>query len=59
MPVLSKTWFREDDGQDLVEYTLLIAFITMASAALLLYNTATVAKIWANADLRLRQVGGL
>jgi Flp pilus assembly pilin Flp len=58
MPVLSKTWFREDDGQDLVEYTLLIAFITVASAALLLYNTATVAQIWANADHRLHQVGG-
>jgi Flp pilus assembly pilin Flp len=52
-------WFREDDGQDLVEYTLLIAFITIASAALLLYNTATVAQIWANADQRLRQVSGL
>jgi Flp pilus assembly pilin Flp len=58
MPVLFKTWFREDDGQDLVEYTLLIAFITMASAALLLYNTATVAQIWARADLRLHQVAG-
>ena len=33
---------RNDDGQDLIEYTLLIAFIMMASAALLIANGDSV-----------------
>jgi Flp pilus assembly pilin Flp len=37
---------RREDGQDLVEYSLLLAFITIVSAALFLYNSGAVAGIW-------------
>jgi Flp pilus assembly pilin Flp len=39
-------WFREEDGQDLVEYSLLLAFVVVTSAALFLYNSDAVAAIW-------------
>ena len=38
---------KDDDGQDLVEYTLLIAFICLASAILISGSGATTTnKIW-------------
>lgn len=39
-------YLRREDGQDLVEYSLLLGFITMTSAALFLYNSDAVAGIW-------------
>jgi len=38
--------WRDDDGQDVVEYALLIAFVVVASAALLGYNGQNTAVIW-------------
>ena len=41
------TLWRQEDGQDLVEYTLLIAFVTLASAALFLVGTSgNVNTVW-------------
>ncbi len=37
---------RREEGQDLVEYTLLLAFIVVTSAALLLTNQDAIAAIW-------------
>jgi Flp pilus assembly pilin Flp len=45
MNFLKKLW-REDDGQDLVEYTLLLAFVVVMSAALLLTNQEAINTIW-------------
>jgi Flp pilus assembly pilin Flp len=42
---LHKCLCRED-GQDLVEYSLLLAFIAVLTAALFLYNSGAVAGIW-------------
>jgi Flp pilus assembly pilin Flp len=43
-------WFVEllerDDGQDLIEYTLLIAFVALASAALFLGAGGSLTSIW-------------
>ena len=36
----------EDDGQDITEYTLLLAFVALVSAALFLHNTASISCIW-------------
>ena len=33
MPRLLRTLCREEDGQDLIEYTLLITFLALASAS--------------------------
>jgi Flp pilus assembly pilin Flp len=41
-----RAWWRDERGQDLVEYTLLLAFVVLNAAALLLFNVETVASIW-------------
>ena len=37
---------REDQGQDLVEYTLLLAFVSLASAALFIGAGGSMKNIW-------------
>jgi Flp pilus assembly pilin Flp len=36
MKMLMKAILKDDGGQDLIEYTLLMAFVALASAALLI-----------------------
>ena len=45
MKFLRRCWF-EEDGQDLIEYTLLLAFVALASAAIFLGAGGNVAGIW-------------
>jgi Flp pilus assembly pilin Flp len=46
---------RDDQGQDLVEYTLLLAFVALASAALFISAGGSIAGIWNVANSRLAQ----
>ena len=46
-------FIREDEGQDLVEYTLLLAFVCLASAALFINAGTSISGIWTQANLRL------
>jgi Flp pilus assembly pilin Flp len=39
-------FLQNDNGQDLVEYSLLLAFIVVASVALFFVNMSSVAGIW-------------
>ena len=41
---------REEKGQDLVEYTLLLAFVCLASAALFIGAGSSLAGIWGEAN---------
>ena len=41
---------REEEGQDLVEYTLLLAFVCLASAALFIGAGNSLAGIWTDAN---------
>jgi Flp pilus assembly pilin Flp len=41
-----KRFLRDEAGQDLIEYTLLMAFIALASAALIANLGMSVAGIW-------------
>ncbi len=50
---LWKRFWNEEDGQDLVEYTLLLAFIALASAALFINAGTSVSQIWTQAQTRL------
>ena len=43
----------EETGQDLVEYTLLLAFVCLASAALFINAGTAVSGIWGQANMRL------
>jgi Flp pilus assembly pilin Flp len=45
---------REEEGQDLVEYTLLLAFVCLASAALFIGAGSSLAGIWTDANVVLR-----
>ena len=50
-------WFvqflREEQGQDLIEYTLLLAFVALASAALFIGAGGSVQGIWSVTNSQL------
>jgi len=41
-----RVFWREEEGQDLIEYTLLLAFVAMAAAALFIGSGGKVKTIW-------------
>ncbi|MGI8961058.1 MAG: Flp family type IVb pilin [Bryobacteraceae bacterium] len=41
-----KAFWQEEDGQDLVEYSLLLAFIALAAVALLSSAGGSIKTIW-------------
>ena len=45
MTFLRNLW-NDDQGQDLIEYTLLLAFVALASAALFIGAGGSVKGIW-------------
>ena len=46
-------FLRDEQGQDLIEYTLLLAFVALASAALFIAAGGSVSTIWGVASSRL------
>jgi Flp pilus assembly pilin Flp len=50
---LLKSFVREAQGQDLVEYTLLLAFVCLASAALFIGAGGNLAGIWSVANSQI------
>jgi Flp pilus assembly pilin Flp len=50
---LTLQFLRDESGQDLIEYTLLLAFIALASAALLSKAGQSTAGIWGSANTTL------
>ncbi|MEQ1883416.1 MAG: Flp family type IVb pilin [Bryobacteraceae bacterium] len=44
---------REEEGQDLIEYTLLLAFVCLASAALFINAGQSISGIWSVANTTL------
>jgi Flp pilus assembly pilin Flp len=50
-----KLFFGDESGQDLVEYSLLLAFVSLASAALFIGVGRTIASIWGAANTSLSQ----
>lgn len=46
-------FIHDESGQDLTEYALLLAFIVMASAALLFSSTDAMRGIWVKTDAQL------
>jgi Flp pilus assembly pilin Flp len=43
-------FLREEQGQDLIEYTLLMAFIALASSAIFVHVGSSVNKVWSTAN---------
>lgn len=52
MNTLRRFW-NDEQGQDLIEYTLLMAFVALASAALFIGAGGSVKGIWATTNSRL------
>ncbi len=50
---LLKFFLRDESGQDLIEYTLLLAFVAMASAALFISAGQSVQGIWSVTNSQL------
>jgi Flp pilus assembly pilin Flp len=53
MKTMWNNFLRDEQGQDLIEYTLLLAFVAMASAALFIGAGNSVAGIWSVTNSRL------
>ena len=47
------TLVKDEQGQDLIEYTLLLAFVALASAALFTTTGGSVSTIWGAASTTL------
>jgi Flp pilus assembly pilin Flp len=52
MVLLTALW-NDDRGQDLIEYTLLLAFVALASAALFIGAGGSVQTIWSTTNSQL------
>ena len=52
MTLLTNLW-RDEQGQDLIEYTLLMAFVALASAALFVGAGASIKGIWSVTNSQL------
>jgi Flp pilus assembly pilin Flp len=50
--VMKRLW-QDEQGQDLIEYTLLMAFVALASAALFINSGASVSAIWQTSNNQL------
>jgi len=48
-----RNFWSEEEGQDLIEYTLLMAFVALASAALFIGAGGSVKGIWSTTNSQL------
>ena len=53
MKTMFSNFMQDEQGQDLIEYTLLLAFVALASAALFIGAGNSVAGIWSVTNSRL------
>jgi len=45
-----KNFLKDEQGQDLIEYTLLLAFVALAAAALFTNVGTSITSIWTSAS---------
>jgi Flp pilus assembly pilin Flp len=48
-----KSFCKDESGQDLIEYTLLMAFVALASAAIFISEGGSISGIWTSANSQL------
>ena len=48
-----RNFWKDEQGQDLIEYTLLMAFVALASAALFLGAGGSITGIWSQSAANL------
>jgi Flp pilus assembly pilin Flp len=58
MKLLLTNLLNDEQGQDLIEYTLLMAFVALASAALFLGAGSSIKGIWSTSNSQLVLANG-
>jgi Flp pilus assembly pilin Flp len=53
MKNIVSNFINDEQGQDLIEYTLLLAFVALASAAVFIGAGNSISGIWTQANSRL------
>jgi Flp pilus assembly pilin Flp len=53
MTTFLQNFWNDEQGQDLIEYTLLMAFVALASAALFLGAGGSIKGIWSTSNSQL------
>jgi len=48
-----KSFWRDEQGQDLTEYVLLLAFVALTTAALVVPSMTSVSQIWVTGNNEL------
>jgi Flp pilus assembly pilin Flp len=48
-----KRFWQEESGQDLIEYTLLMAFVALASASIFISAGGSISNIWQSGSTQL------
>jgi len=48
-----KKFIKDEQGQDLIEYTLLLAFVCLATSALFVSSGGSLSGIWISANTEL------
>jgi Flp pilus assembly pilin Flp len=54
-----RNFWNDEQGQDLIEYTLLMAFVALASAALFLGAGGSIKGIWVTTNNQLSQANSM
>jgi Flp pilus assembly pilin Flp len=54
-----RNFWNDEQGQDLIEYTLLMAFVALASAALFLSAGGSISGIWTTTNSQLTSANSL
>jgi Flp pilus assembly pilin Flp len=54
-----RRFLKDEQGQDLVEYTLLVGFICLASAAIFVDTGGSMSGIWGAANTQLSSANAL
>jgi len=54
-----RNFWKDEQGQDLIEYTLLMAFVALASAALFLGAGGSIKGIWVTTNNQLSQANSM
>jgi Flp pilus assembly pilin Flp len=52
-------FWRHEDGQDLVEYSLLLAFIALAAISILSSVSGSVSSLWTSINSKLTSAASL
>ena len=53
MKTMLYNFVKDEQGQDLIEYTLLLAFVCLATAALFISSGGSLSAIWVTANSQL------